>query len=45
MGSYEADARLPDLDREPGFIKTQEEPWQKSAGVHYRYVAYKRIKE
>ncbi len=32
MGSYEADARLPDLDREPGFIKTQEEPGRKVPG-------------
>lgn len=42
--SFEADAFLDNLDKEPGWMRVSEGEWQQSkAGVHFRYVDYQRI--
>jgi dihydrofolate reductase len=41
--TFEADAHLPDLDKEDGWTLVKEEPWQESStGVRFRFVDYKR---
>jgi dihydrofolate reductase len=39
--AFEADAHLPDLDKEDGWRLHTEEPWQESStGVRFRFVEY-----
>lgn len=37
---FEADIFMPDLDREPGWIRTREGDWQEEKGIRFRFNEY-----
>ncbi len=37
---FEADTYMPDLDREPGWIRTREGEWQEENGIRFRFNEY-----